>query len=40
MNLIALDTYPERLSGYYMRVKQIILSILSSSIKYTDEGLK
>ena len=40
MNLLALDTYLERLSGDYRRVKQIILSILSNSIKYSDEGLK
>ena len=38
MSMKALDTYPEKLSGDYMRIKQIILSIISNCIKYTNEG--
>ena len=38
MKLEALNTYPEKLSGDYMRIKQILLSIISNSIKYTEKG--
>lgn len=38
MNLEALNNYPEKLQGDNIKIKQIILSILDNSIKYTDEG--
>ncbi len=32
------NSYPEKLCGDYIKLKQVLLSIISNSIKYTDEG--
>jgi len=32
------NSYPEKLNGDYIKLKQVILSIISNSIKYTEKG--
>ena len=37
-NFKTFNSYPEKLYGDYIKLKQIILSIVSNSIKYTEKG--
>ena len=37
-NIKVHNSYPEKLYGDYIKIKQVLLSVISNSIKYTDEG--
>ena len=37
-NIKVHNSYPEKLCGDYIKIKQVLLSVISNSIKYTEEG--